>query len=69
MTWQKKANENEKVDYQYYLNELAKAKDLDILDKNEPRKYPLTSKSINLIYNYVGVKIFGNKFTPRPTKE
>jgi len=65
----KKANENEKVDYQYYLNELAKAKDLDILDKNEPRKYPLTSKSINLIYNYVGVKIFGNKFTPRPTKE
>lgn len=65
----KKATDDQKVSYEYYITELTKAKSLDILDNNNPKKYPLTSKSINLIYNFVGTKIFGQTFVPKPIRE
>jgi len=57
-------DENDRVEsYQTFLQ---RAKGIDIIDNNDPKKYPFASRTKNLLYNDLGEVIFGKDF---PRKE
>lgn len=51
------APEEQKDKKAYYISFLEKAKDLDFLDSGEEKRYPFTSKSINILYTDLKEKI------------
>ena len=59
------ADETNRFQYNYYLRALMAISDIDVIDDNYPKKYPLTSKSINVLYNDMASLILGEKFHPR----
>ncbi len=61
-------NEEEKLSYDYFKTNLIKAANIDFVDNQEPKQFPLTSKSINVLYNKMGELIFTN-FEGRKIKE
>ena len=61
-------NEEDRMSYDYYKKKLEPANEIDILDNNEPRKFPLTSKTISVLFNEKGAKIL-SPFTPRPLQQ
>lgn len=63
------SNEEERVSKEYYYELLLKAKDVDFEDPGEKKLFPFTSKSINILYNQIGEKIFGSNFEPKKVKE
>jgi len=63
-----RAKEEQRFDYGYYKSKLMPASDLDIFDANTPKKYPLTSKSVNLIYNYIGERVLSD-FVPKTVRD
>lgn len=60
-------NEESRSDYAYYESILVKASSIDFYDNSEPKQFPLTSKSVNLLFNRIGEKIFDD-FAPRREK-
>ncbi|MCJ8210819.1 DGQHR domain-containing protein [Mucilaginibacter sp. RS28] len=61
----KKCREEERFDLTFYKNKLQAASTIDFEDRGEPKKFPLTSKSVNILYNEIGAKIFGASFMPK----
>ncbi|WP_343637786.1 DGQHR domain-containing protein [Fluviicola sp.] len=58
-----KEEDNDKIEV--YESILSKAKDLDFIDNNSPKKYPYASKTKSILYNDIGEKIWGNSFEKR----
>ena len=63
-----KNNEEDWFDYDFYIIKLKPAKDIDFKDEQDPKRFPLTSKSVNLLYNAIGSKVFGQSFVPKEIK-
>jgi len=61
----KKCKEEERFDIAFYKEKLLPAATIDFEDNNEPKRFPLTSKSVNVLYNAIGSKIFGESFVPK----
>jgi DGQHR domain-containing protein len=61
--------EEQRFDFAYYCSKLQLAVGIDFEDAEEPKKFPFTSKTINILYNEIGKPIFGNKFIPKEIKE
>jgi len=59
-------SEEEKDDIEKYVGYLEKAKNLDIKDNNNPKKYPFANKTKNKFYNDLGRKIWGTHFALKP---
>lgn len=55
-----KEEQNDKVSS--YTALLEKASKIDFIDDNEPKKYPFTSKTKNILVQDMGEKIFGSEF-------
>lgn len=51
-------SENDKDKIVTYSNYLEKAKDIDFIDDKEEKRYPFTSKSINILYGDLASKIW-----------
>ena len=62
----KQVREEDNDQISTYENYLFKASAIDFNDDNEPRKYPFANKTKNLLYNEIGLAIFGDNF---PVKE
>ena len=65
----KEVKEPERDKSEAFRKILVKAKDLDIADNNNPKKYPFANKTKNIFYNDLGTKIWGDKFELKEIKE
>jgi DGQHR domain-containing protein len=52
-----KAKEEEKDKKDFYIEFLKKASDVDFSDSSEEKRYPFTSKSVNVLYNDIKEKL------------
>lgn len=57
-----KIHEDENDVVEVYEKLLIKAVDVDFIDRNEPKKYPFSSTTKNLLFNDIGEKIWGSYF-------
>lgn len=61
----KNINESDNDKIEVYEEFLKLAFDVDLIDNNNPKKYPFANKTKNLLYNDIGEKIWGNSFEKR----
>lgn len=54
-------NEDKLLEKSTYVRYLSKAKNIDILDNNDPKKFPFTNRSKKLFYDEMERLIWGDR--------